>query len=774
MRIFTRYILAEVLSHAAIGAAVFTFVIFLRDLERILELVVRASAPLPSVAELFFFTIPTALTLTIPMGVLVGILIGLSRLAADSEITAMRASGIGASTFLRITSIFVVAAWGLAMINNIYWAPASAAALDRLQDRLKSSQVSFEVQPRVFYEGFRNIVLYIGDVIPTSRSAVWKNVFMADVSNPSAPKIIIAQEGMAVSDSPQTVHLHLKNGSQHEVVPRHPEQYSITSFAQTDIPIPLPAPENQGQLPVAELGMRALLRDAAKAKDPNQSRLDMIEFQRRFALPTACLVLGLVGIPLGLSSKKGGKSTGVVLTIVLVFAYYFISLFGVSLARQGKLSPVIGVWLANALFFAGGLFLFWRVDRMPMEIGSVRNLWLDLQQRLAMKRQAMTRARQRSTFERVYRRRRFFSMDFPLIIDDYILREFVTYLAMIVSTFLILVLVFTFFELLTDIVRNHIPFAIVGEYLLTVAPYLIYNTTPISMLLAVLVTLGLMEKSSEITAMKASGISIYRIIAPLLLIGAVLAGGLFFFDQFYLPRVNRRQDALRNLIKGKPPQTYLRPDHRWIVGQNSTIYYYEFFDPEFNHFAKIQAFQFNPINFQIAKRVYADRAHWEESLPNWVFERGWSRTFYGSAIRDYNKFDVSTFAQLDEPPNYFKKEVKQSSEMNTEQLRRYIDDLEQAGFDVVRLKVQLQEKFSFPLVTVVMALLAIPFALSAGRRGALTGVSIALGIAATYMVVTRLFEAMGNFSQLPPTMAAWSPDLIFALVGGYLVLKVPT
>ena len=103
MRIFTRYILREVLSHALIGAAVFTFVIFLRDLERILELVVRASAPLPSVAELFFFTIPTALTITIPMGVLVGILIGLSRLAADSEVTAMRASGIGVSTFVRYT-----------------------------------------------------------------------------------------------------------------------------------------------------------------------------------------------------------------------------------------------------------------------------------------------------------------------------------------------------------------------------------------------------------------------------------------------------------------------------------------------------------------------------------------------------------------------------------------------------------------------------------------------------------------------------------------------
>src|SRR5512146_3471035 len=111
MRILTRYILREVVSHAAIGAGIFTFVIFMRDLGRILELVVRNSAPLPSVAEIFFFTLPTALTVTIPVGVLVGILIGLSRLAADSEITAMRASGIGAWTFLRITMSFVVVAW---------------------------------------------------------------------------------------------------------------------------------------------------------------------------------------------------------------------------------------------------------------------------------------------------------------------------------------------------------------------------------------------------------------------------------------------------------------------------------------------------------------------------------------------------------------------------------------------------------------------------------------------------------------------------------------
>ncbi len=775
MRIFTRYILREVLSHALIGAAVFTFVIFLRDLEKILELVVRASAPLPSVAELFFFTVPTALTITIPMGVLVGILIGLSRLAADSEVTAMRASGIGVATFVRIISIFVLAAWMLAMVNNVYWAPRSAAALDRLQDKLKTSQVSFEIQPRVFYEGFRNIVLYVQDATTTAGSALWRNVFLADITDPSNPKIIVARQGMAVSEGPQNVHLHLMYGQQHETDPKNPQNYSITTFNVTDIPIQMP-PENQGQpTPATELTTSALLREAGLIKNRGMARSYMIEFNRRLALPTACLVLALVGIPLGLSSKKGGKSTGIVLTIALVFVYYFISLFGVSLARQGKLSPALGVWLANILFFIGGVALLWRVDQMPIEIGSVRAWWERLRQRVIKRKQSLLPTRTGSSaLERVYSRKRVFSARFPLLLDDYILREFVTYLVMILTTFLILVLVFTFFELLSDILRNKIPLTIVGEYLLNVAPYLIYKTTPMSMLLAVLVTLGLMQKANELTAMKASGISIYRIVVPILLTGVLLAGALFFFDQFYLPAANRRHDALRNIIKGKPAQTYLRPDRRWIVGQHDTIYYYQFFDSDRDQFARITAYEFEPRSFQITRRIYAARAHWEDSLGRWIYEKGWDRAFHGPAIGSYKKFDVSTFAELSEPPAYFKKEVKQSSEMSYEELTRYIRDLEQSGFDVVRLKVQLQEKFAFPLITFVMAILAIPFALTTARRGALTGVAVAVGIAVAYTIVSSLFEAMGNLSQLPPLLAAWSPDLIFALVGGYMVLKVPT
>jgi len=777
MRILTRYILREVTSHALIGAAIFTFVLFTRDLGRILELVVRASAPLPSVAEIFFYTVPLALTYTIPMSVLVGILIGLSRLAADSEITAMRASGMGVWDFGRVLAIFVAAAWLLALGNGLYLAPWSLASLGHLEDQLKGSQVYYEVQPRVFYEGFPKIVLYVQDVHSASGGAVWKGVFLADISDPANPVITLAREGILVPEGQDRLHLHLVDGSSHETDPEHPDHYQISSFEQTDKPIELASSDTKAdEVPYKAIGTWELRKRAASV-DPVTARLYLIEFHNRFALPTACLVLAMVGIPLGLSSKKSGKSGGFVLTIALVFVYYFISLIGVSLAKQGRVSPTFGAWLANLVFFAAALFLLWQAERRPLSLSAIRLVWKrdklpangPVQERRRWRRDA-------NAFERASTRKRVFSANFPTLLDDYVLRDFFLYLGMIVSAFLVLLLVFTLFELLGDILRNQTPAIVVAEYLLNVSPYLIYSVAPLIMLLAVLITFGLMNRSNEITAMKATGTSVYRIVTPVMAAAALLAAGLFFADQFYLPHTNKRQEALHNQIKGKPPQTYLRPDRRWIFGQHNDIYYYQFFDADRDQFANLTIFQLDPASFAIKQRIHAERAHWADSMNRWIFEQGWQRTLRGSAIAEngYRTFDVSTFPQITEAPSYFKKEVKQYSEMNYEELRRYIRDLQQSGFDVVRLRVQLYKKLSFPLITLIMAVLAVPFSLSAAKKGAITGVAVAVGIAVVYTVVSRLFEAMGDISQLPPALAAWSPDLIFALVGVYLILKIPT
>ena len=793
MRILTRYILKEVVSHAFLGLILFTFIIFMRDLGRLLELIVRNSAPVPSVAEIFFLTLPTTFMITLPMGVLVGILIGLSRLAADSEVTAMRASGMGVGLFLRGVSIFAVSVWGLAMVNSIYIAPQSAAALAALQDRLKASQASFEIQPRVFYEEFKNTVLYVQDAIPEGNRSLWRGVFIADTSDPSSPKITVADRGVLLSDSPENLRFHLEDGSEQELVPKARDQYSITTFEGTDIPIKVPSTAERGPrdlLPVAELRLHDLLANAARERkaaadaNPNdtmtivfdqlKARYYDIEFQRRFALPAACLVLAMVGIPLGLSARKGGKSTGFVITIALVFVYYVFSLLGVAMARQGKISPWLGVWGGNVLFFLCGVWLLWRANRMPSEVTSFAGAWEALVRFWnGIARVRPERWHPEYSSHREGKKR--FSARFPLILDDMILRDFVMYLSMIVATLLILALVFTAFELSTDIVRNKVSVLLLFEYLLDLSPSLIYYPiAPISVMLAVLITFGLMQKSSELTAMKTSGISLYRATTPVIVLSGVLAGALFFFDQVYIPNTNRRQEILRNEIKGKPAQTYLQANRQWIVGSGDEIYYYQNFDQDTNVFHSLSIFEFDPKTFHLTRRISARQAHWEPGLNKFVFENGWVRSLKGTSIQEYRTFDVATFNELHEDPSYFKKEVHQSSEMNYNELRDYIDDLQQGGFDTVRLRVQLQKKLSYPLITLVMAILAIPFAVVGGRSGALAGVAIAIGIAVAYIGTAGLFEAMGNSNQLPAVMSAWSPDIVFGLATGYMFLRVPT
>ncbi len=794
MRILTRYILKEVSSHAVLGVLLFTFIIFMRDLGRLLELVVRNSAPLPSVGEIFLYTLPTTFMITLPMGALVGILIGLSRLAADSEVTAMRASGMGAGMFVRVVSIFAIVAWLLGMFNSIYVAPRAAIALTNLQDRLKSSQASFEIQPRVFYEEFKDHVVYVQDAIPTKGQSLWRGVFLADISDPASPKITLAERGALLSESTEKVRFHLEDGTEQELIPKSADQYSITTFESTDIPIELPSASDRGPrdlLPVNELSLHALLRNAKREQaagaalvkiDPMSSSYDylkaryyQIEFHRRFALPAACLVLALVGIPLGLSARKGGRSAGFVLTIILVFVYYFFSLVGVSLARQGKVAPWVGVWGGNFFFFLCGLFLLWRVDRMPLDFSAVNRVtsWIS-ENFSALAARVLGSRESRLLRSGTLRPKRRYGAKFPLILDDMILRDFAMYLGMILATFLILALVFTFFELLTDIVRNKVSFIVLAEYLLNLSPSLIYLMAPMSVLLAVLITFGLMEKSSELTAMKATGISIYRATLPVLVLAALFATGLFIFDQAYIPHTNKRQEILRNQIKGKPPQTYLQAERKWIFGESNQIYYYQVFDPDTDRFGGISVFEFDPATFQMTRRIHADAAHWEPGLKKWVFEKGWTRSLHGASILEYRTFDVATFNELGEDPGYFKKEVRQSSEMDYETLRNYIQDLQQSGFDTVRLKVQLQKKIAFPLITLVMAILAIPFAARGRQGGALAGVAIALGIAIVYWVTAGIFEAMGNANQLPALLAAWAPDFIFALAGGYMLLRVPT
>jgi LPS export ABC transporter permease LptG/LPS export ABC transporter permease LptF len=783
MRILTRYILREILSHALLGGALFTFVLFTRDLGHLLELIIRNSSSTLAVFKIFLYMLPNMFTVTIPMSVLVGVLLGLSRLAADSEITAMRASGIGVWSLVRVASIVAAAGWSIGMVNTLYAAPHAWAAMLALEDQLKNSQASLEVQPRVFYEDFKNIVLYVDDVRAGTGAARWHNVFLADVTHPETPLITTAAQATVVNSGADTVTMRLRDGAQHQLDAANPNQYDVSTFTQTDLPLVTGGDEDvrtgRGSSPVLALTNRELRE---REKGPN-GRWYQIELGKRYSYPAACLVLMLVGVPLGMSSRRGGKSAGFVLTIVLVFVYYFLSSTGVALARQDKIPVLLGVWGANLIFGSLGLLLLQRLGRA----GGVLPSFPVFFRTQAAASDPLPLANLASPAEEAAashpkaraQRERHTRSHFPLILDEYVIREFVKTFALVLVTFVMLMLLFTFFELLGDIIRNRTPFITVGDYLANLTPSMIYTIAPLSVLIAVLVVFGGLNRSNELTAMKATGISVYRIVVPILAISSILAIALFAFDELYIPGANRKQEALRSIIKGKPAQTYERPEQKWIFGLEkpgvpSHIFYYQFFDPDKDTFANISVFEFQPGTFNLSRRLFASSAHWEPNLHTWVFEHGWQREFAGEEIKSYSTFQVATLEQLHEPPQYFKKETRQSSEMSFAELSRYIAGLRQSGFDTMRLRVQLNHKIAYPLITLVMAVLAVPFALTMGRSGSLAGIGVAIGVAIVYWVVDGTFEAMGNVNLLPALLAAWSPDLLFALAGTYLLLRSPT
>ena len=796
MRIFTRYILSEVVGYALLGGVLFTFILFMRYLLPLLELAVRGVASPLDLLRLIGYLLPNFLTLTIPMAVLIGILLGLSRLAADSEITAMRASGLGVVSFLRIVSIVAILCWLAGLANSLYVAPHAARALLNYEEESKTSQATVEVQPRVFYEDFKNYVLYTQDVLPGANgTAIWKHVFLADLTQPATPHIISAQEAIVQAGSErQTLRLDLLNGSRHDIAANDPNQYDIATFNSTVLPIETNSQEDthlsRRDTPMQALDTAEVWRRAHGSDNTRDTRPYSIEFHRRLSFPAACLVLMLVGVPLGLSSKRGGKGTGFAVTLLLVFLYYFLSEIGVALARQQKLPAFAGVWGANVLFTVAGLLLIQQMSRGGLALdafSSIGNSLAKFFNRLLRIRPAEPGAV--GSGDRLRRLRRAVRARFPLILDEYAMGSFLRNFALVLSALTVLFLIFTFFELIGDIIKYRTPLVTVGDYLLNLIPFILYNVTPLCSLVAVLITFGALSRSSEITAMKATGVSLYRIVTPVLLVAAILAVLLFAFDESYLPAANRRQEALLSSIKGKPAQTFLRPDRKWISGQTGSsapgqtsgsgeptrIFYYQAFDPDRNIFANITVFEFEPGTFTLSRRIYAESAHWDAAAGHWEFENGWERVFAnGDTVTNYHTFQESSFGEIHETPIYFKKEERPSQEMSYSELSSYIRDLQQSGFDTTPLRVQLNRKLAYPLLTLVMAILAVPFSLLAGKRGGLAGIGAAVALAILYWVLAGISENLGNVNSLPAVLAAWSPDLLFAMAGSYLLLRTPT
>ena len=778
LSIIDRYILREALRMVFLGLLVFTFILTLDPIMSVAEPLISKGVDGWTIAHLMLMLVPQGLGVTIPMAVLIGLLMGLGRMSGDRETVALQACGISIYRMLRPVIALGAMAMAIAVYVLIVTLPDANQAYREIVFRTIATQAEDEVKPQVFYDGFSGIVLYVRNV--DAEGTGWSDVFLADDTDPEDPRVYVAKQGRVIIDRERhVVDIVLTAGSWHRVDPQDPATYDTQSFEETAIRLDPDTvfPTGGPGRGLREMTIAELRAQAASVQAQGQSpHNEIIEIHTKFSLPVACLVFAIIGLALGVTSRKDGKLASFALGIGVIFAYYIIMYGARAMAKGALVSPHLAMWLPNIILGAGGIMLLiWRARSAERRI----SLGLPILRRMSAASQLDNSSGDGARTSvlvgpgaGIRTSAGWAGGGLFSLLDRYVGKQ---YLRIVLLTFVGLLGIFyisTFVDLSDKLFKGQTTVGTIFMYFWYATPQFSFYVLPISALVATLVTVGLLTRSSELTVMKACGISLYRVSLPLLLFSLVWSAVLFGMGESFLAEANRRAEGIRHVINGNPADTFDLLDRRWLVSPDgATIYHYVFFDPDLVELNAVTTYRFADDDWQLAERTYASKAVFDEG---WQGRGVWRREFGDHRGPGAFKLsDHSAMAWID-PPEYFATEQPEAERMSYRQLTRYISGLEASGVDVVALQVALRRKVSFPFVTLILTLIAIPFAVTAGRHGAMYGVGVGIILAFSYWLVASIFGAIGSAGLLTPLLAAWAPNVLFGGSAVYLLLAVRT
>jgi LPS export ABC transporter permease LptF/LPS export ABC transporter permease LptG len=757
MRIIDRYVIREVVWPFVIGLLIFTFMLIIPYLIDYAESFISKGVATLVVLRIMATLLPSTLALTIPMSLLLGLLVAFGRLSADREFVALQACGVSLRRLLRPVGLLSVLGWAATSYVMLVAVPDANQRYREITFSIVAERAEGEVRPRVFFEDFPDLVLYVREV-PASGGG-WRDVFMVDSRPGHPPATYLARQGRVVIDRErETAEMVLEDGARHTADAAG--KYEVFQFKrlllrldpESVFPRGGPAPGAR-EMSIPQLRARAAELEAQGIYPHSE----LFEIQKKFSIPFACLVFGLIGLALGVSNRRDGKLASFVIGVGVIFIYYVLLWLGQSLVRGHIVPPWVSAWTPNIVLGGAGLLLLrWRdraADR-PMRLGGL--------------------ARMIPAF-------RIPPLRLPMLgtLDRYVAATYARVASLAALAMAGLFYISTFLELSDKVFRGspEATWSRLAAYLWFITPQYVYYIVPLSVLLAALVTIGILTKNSELVVMKACGISLYRVAMPMLA-GAIIAGGvLFMLEQTILGPSNRRAEAIRHVLRGGSPQTFDVLLRRWVVGSSGDIYHFDYYDPRAQQLVGLTIYEFGERMPALARRTFAERAVYvggaSGSSDAWRLERGWTRELSDAGeTKTFTPFEQTEVGI--EASAYFATQQPDERFMSYSQLRDYTQRLRGSGFDVSAQLVALERKISFPFVTIVMTLLAVPFAVTTGRHGAMYGIGIGIVLAITYWVAISIFAALGTGGLVTPVLAAWAPNLLFGAGAGYLLLTVRT
>ena len=750
------------LPYVFLGLVLLTAILFVQQASRFAELALYAQIPIALLADLGAALLPNVLALTLPIAVLAGVMIGYARMGSDSEIVAMRAAGVGTWTMLWPVLLIGMIFTAITTYIQMEEAPRATRHLKRAGLESALRKLDSPVEPRTFNTEIPGYVIYVRDgdkVLGT-----WGRVFIYSQEPDNGYRIVTARSGridssqerseLVLSDAVATTFRPAAKVDKRSYVVERLDQFRISiNTGRKDILKRL----NQQESDAEELDWTALKAQAASS-DPKEKGAGQRTLHRRLALSVSPFLFALLGGAIGMRVRRGGRSLGVLLALLIVIVYYLVSLLGESLARVGTIPPIVGGWAATALLLVLSLVLL-TINRVHLFSFSFRRG--QKPERAERRQDIATRAVHTLGAAR---------SGFPSLLDVGLFRtlslSFLLGFASLVSIFII----FTVFEMWRFIAANRVGVGLVARYIFFLLPLITVELFPATMLIAVLMTYALLARRNETVAWWASGQSVYRLMIPGLIF-ALAAGVITWLVQEHLmPYSNVRQDTLRAQIRGGEPRATTGTGRQWLAAADSNrLYSYEF-DEQSQALSEPAIYEFDPSGVHLTSITAGATASW--TAPNRVaINNVETFSFRGLEVERQvaEKTDISI-----EPLQVFKPTIDKPSQLSSAGLSEYLKAAKRRGMQVSALAVALQRKYAAPFSVLVMAFIGIPLALSFGRKGTVIALCAAVGLSIAYWGVGGGLQQLGSLGLLPPAVAGWSPPIIFAAAGTYLLSRVRT
>ena len=356
-----RYLVKELIPSFFLGLIGFTFILLTGRILQLTELFVNKGVPLGFILQLLSFLLPSFMVLTIPMATLLSVLLAFNRLSSDNEITAFKASGVSLYQMIPPVLVFSITTFLATALLALYSVPQANTASRSLLYEIASSKAHAGIRERAFNDDFEGLVLYVERVQP--KTFHWENIFISDSRNPADLYTILAREGEVISDPQRlSVTLRLKDGAIHKLG-KMPDSYQKIDFHSYDLRLYLKTglrEKKTEEKHPADMSLRELNRTIQMLRSKKADvKIHWVKIYEKFSIPFACLVFGIIGIPLGLQSRRarGSKSRGFAWSIGVLLIYYLLTNAGTSLAERGAILLEVGMWAPNAIFITLGFYL---------------------------------------------------------------------------------------------------------------------------------------------------------------------------------------------------------------------------------------------------------------------------------------------------------------------------------------------------------------------------------------------------------------------------------